>query len=268
MAKSDLLRVQDVRSAYRLIGECRDVGCDPALWQARLFAGLSDLFGEVSVTGGEGMLDLVNGTIAPLTYLYVNFTDAELPTFYAYIREGGPARDPFIRALPRKAGSAVTHTRRQLVPDREYYRSPVFDRYFRPGHVGHRLVSIFPTPGGRAVSLLHLHRLANARDFSGRERTVLEFLHNEMGPLVGRALVSAAEPTPGHLSPRLRQTLACLIEGDTEKQVAARLGLSYATVHQYVTAVYRRFGVTSRGQLLAHVLKRAARPEWRDALNR
>ena len=26
MAKSDLLRVQDVRDAYRLIGECRDLG--------------------------------------------------------------------------------------------------------------------------------------------------------------------------------------------------------------------------------------------------
>ena len=28
MAKSDLLRFQDVRDAYRLIGECRDLGSD------------------------------------------------------------------------------------------------------------------------------------------------------------------------------------------------------------------------------------------------
>lgn len=265
MAKSDLLRVQDVRSAYRLIGECRDVGYDPGLWQTRLFAGLSDLFGEVSVTGGEGLLNRVNGTIAPLTYFHTNFTHGEIPALFAYIRDGGPAFDPFIRAFPRMSGSAVTHTRRQLVADREYYRSPVFDRYLRPARVGHRLVSIFPTPGGRAISLLHLHRLTSARDFSGRERTVLEFLHNEMGPLVGRALVSAAEPTPEGLSPRLRQTLACLVEGDSEKQIAARLGVSYATVHQYVTTLYRRFGVNSRAQLLAHVLKRAARPEWRTS---
>ena len=32
--------------------------------------------------------------------------------------------------------------------------------------------------------------------------------------------------------------------------------LSTATVHQYVTALYRRFGVQTRAQLLAHVLKR------------
>jgi hypothetical protein len=39
MGTSDLLRVQDVRDAYRLIGECRDVGSDPALWQSRMFEG-------------------------------------------------------------------------------------------------------------------------------------------------------------------------------------------------------------------------------------
>jgi DNA-binding NarL/FixJ family response regulator len=69
----------------------------------------------------------------------------------------------------------------------------------------------------------------------------------------------AAEPTPDDLSPPLRQTLACLVEGDSEKQVAARLRVSHATAHQYVTALYRRFGVKSRGQLLAHVVKRIAR---------
>jgi len=61
----------------------------------------------------------------------------------------------------------------------------------------------------------------------------------------------------------VRQTLASLLEGDSEKQVAARLGISYATAHQYVTALYRRFGVHSRGQLVAHALRRAARAEWR-----
>jgi hypothetical protein len=37
--------------------------------------------------------------------------------------------------------------------------------------------------------------------------------------------------------------------------VASRLGLSRATVHQYVTALYRHSRVQSRAQLLVHVLK-------------
>ena len=267
MFKADLLRIQDVRGAYRLIGECRDLSSDPTLWQARLFAGLSDLFGGVAASGGEGRLTGTEGAIAPLSYCQSGFDISDVPTYVAYMREGGPALDPFIRAFPRKSDRAVTCTRRQVVPDRVYQRSHVFDRYFRPGNVGHRLASIFPTAGGRAISLLHLHRLTNARDFSSRERALLEFFHGEIGPLVGRALVSAAEPTAAGLSPRLRQTLACLLEGDTEKQIAARLGVSRATLHEYVTALYRRFGVNSRAQLLAHVLKRVMRPEWRNALD-
>lgn len=113
---------------------------------------------------------------------------------------------------------------------------------------------------------MHLHRPRGEKNFSARERALLEFFHRELGPLVGRALVSAAEPTPVSLAPRLRQTLVCLVQGDTEKQVAARLGVSVATAHQYVTALYRRFGVNSRGQLLAHVMKRIARREWRETL--
>ena len=47
-----------------------------------------------------------------------------------------------------------------------------------------------------------------------------------------------------------------LLDGDSEKQVAIRLGLSLPTVHQYVTALYRKFGVSSRGELLARFISR------------
>jgi DNA-binding CsgD family transcriptional regulator len=53
------------------------------------------------------------------------------------------------------------------------------------------------------------------------------------------------------LSPRARQTLEALIRGDSEKQVARKLGVSPHTVHVYVKQLYRRFGVSSRGELLA-----------------
>jgi DNA-binding CsgD family transcriptional regulator len=111
------------------------------------------------------------------------------------------------------------------------------------------------------------HRKIGERDFSPREVRLLEFLHIELRPLIGRQLVSATEPSPGTLSRRLRQTLACLVEGDSEKQVAVRLGISATTVHQYVTDLYRRFGVQSRSQLLAHVLRRSRRADWAQSLS-
>jgi DNA-binding NarL/FixJ family response regulator len=57
-------------------------------------------------------------------------------------------------------------------------------------------------------------------------------------------------PLP-ELSPRMRQTLDRLLAGDSEKQIAHRMGLSRHTVHVYVKAIYRGFSVSSRGELLS-----------------
>jgi len=121
----------------------------------------------------------------------------------------------------------------------------------------HQLVSVYQVADTGGVSVIALQRAVGERDFTPREQTLLNFFHAELGRLIGRSLVSATEPSPEGLSPRLSQTLACLLEGDSEKQVAARLSLSRDTTHQYVTALYRHFGVQSRAQLLAYALKRA-----------
>jgi DNA-binding CsgD family transcriptional regulator len=64
------------------------------------------------------------------------------------------------------------------------------------------------------------------------------------------------EPAVTELSPRQEQTLGYLLAGDSEKQVARKLNLSQHTVHVYVKALYRRFGVSSRAELLARHLKK------------
>ena len=57
MSHWDLLRLQDVRRVYRLIGDCRDLGYDPALWHPRLSEGLSRLIGAPMVSVAEGLLE-------------------------------------------------------------------------------------------------------------------------------------------------------------------------------------------------------------------
>jgi DNA-binding NarL/FixJ family response regulator len=53
------------------------------------------------------------------------------------------------------------------------------------------------------------------------------------------------------LSRRQRQTLELLLSGNAEKQIASHLSISRHTVHVYVKSLYKRFGVCSRGELLA-----------------
>ena len=57
-----------------------------------------------------------------------------------------------------------------------------------------------------------------------------------------------------HLTPRGQAVLDLLLEGASEKQVAARLRISANTVHGHVKAIYREFGVSSRPELLVQAL--------------
>jgi len=261
MEKSDLLRAQDVRDAYRLIGECRDVGGDPSLWHPRMFEGLCRLIGAPNGTGGEGRWRRPEHPIQPLSAYDFGMAPRARDRYLAYMRDNGPAADPIFSALQHVAGSLVTRTRRQLVSDAIWYKSDS-QELRRMNGVDHQITSVYQIAGGDGISVVCLEIALGERDFSPREQRLLNFFHAELGPLITRSLVSATEPSQVTLSPRLRQTLACLLEGDSEKQVAARLGISQATTHQYVTALYRRFGVRSRAELLAHVIRRLARRQW------
>ena len=58
------------------------------------------------------------------------------------------------------------------------------------------------------------------------------------------------------LAPRQRQTLELLLDGKSEKEIAHHLSISRHTVHVYVKMLYKRFGVSSRGELLARWVQR------------
>ncbi len=262
MGKSDLLRIQDVRDAYRLIGECRDLGSTPALWHQRMFDGLCELIGAPATSGGEAWWIRPHRAIEPIAAFGTGFDSHGLEMYRAYMRDLTPAGDPVFRALQHLCGGLVTRTRRQLISDATWYRSVAWNDYHRPTKIDDRLMSVYQTSDAGAVSIISLHRSPDEREFSPREQRLLNFFHGELGRLIGRSLVSLSEPSPDNLSPRLRQTLACLVEGDSEKQLAARLSLSPATIHQYVTALYRHFGVRSRAQLLAHVIRHLGRGGW------
>jgi DNA-binding CsgD family transcriptional regulator len=264
MAKSDLLRVHDVRDAYRLIGECRDVGSDPALWHRRMLEGLCRLAGVRAASGGEGRWRRPERAVEAISGFEVGLDSRGRERFQAYMREVTPARDPVYNALQSVTARVVTITRRQLVSDVAWYRSPIYNEYHRLAGIDDELVSVCQVTDEGAISAVTLLRSPGEREFSPRELRLVKFFHDEVSRLIGHALVSATEPSPERLSPRLRQTLACLLQGDSEKQVAARLGLSHATTHQYVTGLYRYFRVTSRAQLLAHMLGRGDRDGWRQ----
>jgi DNA-binding NarL/FixJ family response regulator len=111
-------------------------------------------------------------------------------------------------------------------------------------------------------------RAAGGRDFTARQKAVLAEAQAAIGVAVGGTLARFGEPSPAALPPRVRQVLRCLLEGDGDKQIAKRLGLSSSTVNEYVKRIFGHFGVVSRAELLARWVRRGwgqNGPGWAEA---
>jgi DNA-binding NarL/FixJ family response regulator len=152
-------------------------------------------------------------------------------------------------------GALVTRNREQLVEDAEWYRSAEY-------HEEHRAIGLDDLLASHALDRdlpgllgFNVNRALGRPRFSPCDRRMVRLFHHEQLPHIGRSLTRGPSGPPQGLPPRLRETLACRLEEDSEKQVALRLGLSRHTVHEYVAALYRRLGVSSPGELLAACLK-------------
>ncbi len=101
----------------------------------------------------------------------------------------------------------------------------------------------------------------NATSLPQYKQAILDVLAGgaALSPSVARKALAHFRPAPsqqpGLLSAREREVLQGLVEGLSEKQVAARLALAPDTVHTYVKRLYDKLRVRSRSELLS----RAAR---------
>lgn len=261
MPRPAAARAADVRTAFLLVGECADLGDDPVAWREHLFERLAVLTGADVVLGGEITIPPVGvprdlgtaewgwhngfhraGWLTALAEFDVNpFSSA---AFAKYLGD-----------LPTDDGAA--RTRPELVADGEWYRSRFYDIVHRAAGIDaslHCFRRVNSAP--HAYNGFILNRGLGRADFTPRDVALTFEVHRTLAPAVGRALAGMKEPSPGTLSPRVREVLACLLEGDSDKQVAARLGISPNTVNQHAKAIFKHFGVSSRGELLARWVKR------------
>jgi DNA-binding CsgD family transcriptional regulator len=259
MSRSSALRLSDLRSIYQLVGECRELGDDPVLWRRHLLAGLSPLTGGefgVSAEVGDGRqrsrYDLGTVDIGADNGFERDFWLQSLTEF------GKDAFfNPLINTYFDRSESGVVRPRAEFVPDEEWYPSFYYQGVHCTLGADHSLLSLRPIPGTPDDHCgLYLLRHIGARDFNRRECAIASEAMAAVAPLVGGALARFGEPSPSDLPHRARQVLRCLLEGDGDKQVAARLGLSRHTVNQYAKVIFAHFGAQSRGELLARWIRR------------
>ena len=269
MSKSTRLRLKDFEAAARLAGECGELWADPAAWRAHLLAEASRLAGQGVGVYFEFDLPQRGGPLRVHATLdagwrddaarnhFVRFSAAHPNPFNA-VPEYGPLLDVMAQR------GRVAATRQELCADAEWYGSSFYNDYRRPAYNdGYALSFRLHAQGGEGgrCTLLHLSQDSGEdRPPTAWTRRLLAVVHRQIAALYETRLATEQHRSLAGLSPRMRQTLACLLEGDGEKQVARCLGVRPSTVHEYVTALYRHFGVESRAELMAYFVRRRPEP--------
>lgn len=261
MSKATDLRNTEIRALYELAGECREQGDDPHRWREHFSRRLAELIGAdlvfcvetagckrksprdlgVAEWGWEQGFNRAGWARALAEFHHNPFYSVGLQSYF--------------RRFSQEDG--VAHSRRDLVSDQRWDRS--IDR-----EVVHRVVGIdhvawcFRTlsDAGDEQSGIIATREEGRRDFAEREKALLKAAHAVVAPAIGSSLARFREPAPSALPPRVQQVLRCLLEGNGDKQVAARLGISPQTVNVYTKQIFRHFGVQGRSELLARWIRR------------
>lgn len=258
MSKSQRLRVSDVQAVHQMVLECIELGDDHWHWREHLGKQLCRLVDAKVFMIGESCG--VWPKLVPIAVLDMGWdSQAERDGFLAFMKEKGIGDCEVFRKIylhaPRKVRTIL---RQEVVEDAEWYRSEHFQRYVKTSQLDGRIASFYEPHDNASLpgTGLSVHRPLRDRQFNVREKRIVELAHQTIVPLIGKQLASEREPAPSELSPRLREVLGCLLEGDSEKEAAARLNVTANTLHQYVKRIYRHFRVSSRAELMALWIRR------------
>jgi DNA-binding NarL/FixJ family response regulator len=247
MQSSGNLEIKQVQAMLRLVGETAELWYDAMLQRrytleslCRLLpakAGVCFNFGDV-LTGGE---------TACVNLTQIGLAESDEESVAKYLRSGKPS-DPCIPALAREDLRVAVRRRAELCDDQTWRSSEHFQLLRQALGLNDTLYARIAVPARMIV--LCLFREKDDKPFAERECQLVDLCLSQMAwPY--QPDDAPADPRVAALQPRLRKVMQHLLEGDAEKQVAAKLGLSKHTVHEYVKMIYQQLGVSSRSELLS-----------------
>jgi len=134
-------------------------------------------------------------------------------------------------------GGAATQRISDCLPLAEFRRGALFNEYYRRIGIDHAIAVPVLVRDGLVVSFV-LNR--SRRDFSDRERTLLELLRPQLSRLYRRT-----QPL-GRLTARESEVLRWIARGKTDRQIGAILDISMRTVQKHLQNLYPKLGVENR----------------------
>jgi DNA-binding CsgD family transcriptional regulator len=238
------LRLKDVRAIFRLVGEVREMGADPDVWRPHMVSSLRTLLNAQFVVSSEvHFRRSAHGDSVRVTDIgWISDTEGAVCKSHDE-RQQDNFEDFWVAPT---MGSPDPGASDDLIPVKPKLKV----------HAGRSFIlSQYALKHAGAVDQLGLHRAWGDKPFSDADHRLVRLLHVELGRLWRKDALRRAKDPATALPPRLSQTLDELLQGRSEKEIALRLELSRHTIHNYVKALHQRFGVSSRGELLARAGK-------------
>ncbi len=177
--------------------------------------------------------------------------------------ESAPLSQMMVRKVLQNIRTPVT----PIVSDagaKEWFETVLVPRHLGPIGYADCITSMWAATDDRAIFLV-VHRRHVDPPFSEKDTTLVSLMLRAVAPIVDREIFRRRTPElHAEMSPREREILLMLLAGDSEKQIAANLHRSVNTVHTFVRQIYRHFGASSRGELMAHFVDKAVLASMRE----
>ncbi|MEZ0265028.1 MAG: response regulator transcription factor [Phycisphaerae bacterium] len=259
---------EQARTVFRLVGDLRDLRGDPGGQRRLIVHSMCEILGARQGTalllenfaGGESMRfreathgGWANGAVIALweELLHARQFDRDVVMRGCQdIEAARPAGERHRRPVAR--------LRDQIVPDDVFYAAPLVRELLPVLEIDSHVCG-WHTPGPGAPTLaLTFHRDARDRPFAPREREVLQLFLEELAIVGAEGKLDPPPVAPAgrgdrerpFLSPRERAVLKHLLGGRSVKETAIALRISHRTTEDYVKALYRKYDVHSRGELM------------------
>ena len=263
MGRAQAIRAADVSSLLELLNGAREI---PGLLGKQQFVAQEVcrlMRAKVVFYAHAREINPTTGGVFALLGQGGSFDDAER-RLYAIYWDHEYGRDPaWINMVPR-CRSPWTVRRDQAISDKDWYRSAHFNEYRKINRLDQFIYSCFPLTDRNEIAAFGVNREFGDKPFGERERLMMELLTPalewlyRMAPAGAAAAPGVLAPTADPfvaLSPSLRRVAGALVQGDSAKQVAARLGLRLNTVQSYMKSIYRVLGVNTRTELVLKSLQ-------------
>ena len=225
----------------------RLLDADDVRWCQTVRLGTDDL-AQNDLCGGWRFRDIVPANPTPELL-------ARLRAFLDGVDKQDPERvgETALNVL-RTGGRFRVHTLYDDLADIERFRQTVHYRlYYEPYGIKDRMWVGCPVNADVESGFIfdRLERSDKGR-FTAEDKARAVFLLQGIN-WFHRRLVLSRGITAGRspCTPAERKALGLLLTGKSEKEIADALGLSLGTVHSRITAIYRKFGVRGRAELMA-----------------